>query len=634
MKIVEDTIAIDSETTGLYIHHGCRGFLFTAYDFTGQRFYWEFPVNPFTREITYDQDTVDNMRQTFADYPRWIFHNAVFDLTVLNHVDGGYFDELSKTRFIDDTMLMGHCFNSLREKGLKETAEYYFGYPTDDETFLDDAVKKCQKIASKLGWAIASNQHPHLRPLKRLKHKCDFWIPKELIKRHPEISLPEGYGDRCLTYALNDPERTMGLYLHYKEELESKGTYPNHLKNAKCITAIKDMQDAGFHLKTNRFNDIRRKILNRKKDLLTSMTRIVKDSDYNPASGPQTQEVLYDKLDFPIPKFTKAGNRSVDKECLEILSDLENLTPVQSEFLDSLASYRKLSTAESFLDCYRKFKVGDRLFPFIKIAGTKTLRLACADPNAQNIAKKVPKRFEHLGPIISLRGMFGPPKGHTWLCIDYSQLQLCIFAYACKDNYLIDAFNKGLDIHDTVARKVFRTNNPTSEERTAAKGINFGIIFGAGRAKIERMTGISGSFDEFKRQFPLVDQYIKQQEYLAKDTGFCKTLGGYPLHVPRKTAYKACNYVVQGTEGELVKDAICMTNEYCARDNVVLKPIMVIHDEIIFETKTAIDKETLIQNYSDQIAKIEFLMTEASRKIGVITKVDSKMTDDLWLTAA
>lgn len=634
MELLPNSIAIDSETTGVYIHHGCRGFLFTAYDWTGERFYWKFRVDPFTRNVIYDADTVEDMRSILSTYDTWIFHNAVFDITVLDHVPGGHFQELYSVKNIEDTMLMGHCFNSLRGKSLKETAEFYFNYPVDDEASLDDAVKKCQKIAAKLGWQIASNAHPHLRPLKRLKHKCDFWLPEELNLLHPEINVDPAHAKRCLTYGLNDAERTMGLYVHYREELIGNNNYQHYHKNAECIIPVKEMQDAGFAIKNDRFNSISRKAYLKKEELLNRMREIVGDADYNPSSGPQTQAVLYDRFGLPVSKRTSTGSRSVDKECLAELEETPELTQDQGEFITSLSCYRKVSTAEGFLKSYKIYQCQNRLYSSIKIAGTKTLRLASSDPNAQNISKKVPKEFAELGPIISLRGMFGPPEGHIWLCIDYSQLQLRIFAAACKDQLLIDSFEQGLDIHDTVARKVFDTDTPTTEQRIAAKGINFGIIFGAGKNKIERMTGMPGSFEEFKRQFPLVNEYILAQADLAKASGYCRTLGGYPLHVPRKTAYKACNYVVQGTEGELVKRAISKTNAYCGLSEAVLRPVMVIHDEIIFESKMPITEADFLTNHKDQKDKIELLMTDASYEIGVVTTVDSKITSDLWLTAA
>ena len=136
-----------------------------------------------------------------------------------------------------------------------------------------------------------------------------------------------------------------------------------------------------------------------------------------------------------------------------------------------------MNTAETYLDSYQRHEINSRLYSNLNPAGTSTLRYAANDPNAQNISKQdTDDDSLDMTVTFNLREAFGPPKGKLWICIDYAQLQLRIFAHACEDAFLIDSFAQGVDIHDTVAREVLNTEQPSSLQRRAAKAINFGII--------------------------------------------------------------------------------------------------------------------------------------------------------------
>jgi DNA polymerase-1 len=255
------------------------------------------------------------------------------------------------------------------------------------------------------------------------------------------------------------------------------------------------------------------------------------------------------------------------------------------------------------------------------------------EPNTQNVSKlddsKVITNLHDTNLTINLRKIFGPPDGHIWFCIDYTQLQLRIFAKCCNDEFLMQSFKEGKDAHDTVAKEIFKVESPTSQERRAAKGINFGIIFGAGARKIESMTGMPGSYSKFKDRFPLVDPYIKQKGKEASTNGFIRTRGGYPLQVEKRLSYKACNIEVQGTEGELVKDAICRVHAYLK--DKPLKMIMVVHDELILESKTPMtEKEVKHPKIQKIIIEVQKLMNGAAFDLGVFTTTDVNRTSTVW----
>lgn len=627
-------IAIDSETNGPYLKLGCEPFLFTACDEDTNRFSWKFEIDPFTRKVRYDPKTINSMIAKLKQYDQWIFHNALFDLTALDIVSPK-FKRLYESVELHDTMLMAHAHNSRGIKALKPLAYYFINFPEDDEKSLLSSVISCRRIAAKIGWAIADSTHPSLRPLKKDKTHCDYWLPETLHEHHPEL-FPIAKHDPsvCLTYALGDVERTLGLYWFFLQELQERGDYESYLKNTACLLPTKRIQDRGFGLKKSEFPETLRQMRNKRTSVSRSLKVLSDSKELNPRSAPELSNILYEHFDFPVPKFTKTGKPSTDKDCIEALLESKNTTIKQDEFLRQLLTFKKLDSIERYLNSYDLYELDNKLFPSLNIVGTVTLRYSCKNPNTQNIAKKEPKGFEHLGVPISLRQMFGPSPGKVWVCIDYSQLQLRIFAYACQDYTLIDAFSRGDDIHDTVARIVFSTDNPRPEERTAAKNINFGIIFGAGKSRIERMTRIPGSFDLFKKRFPLVDQYLSLQETMALRKGYCRTFGGYPVQVPKSHAYKACNYVIQGTEGELVKAALVNCDQAYEDKAVNFYPIMQIHDELIFESDSSdLSLDSIKNNYQPQLSLLETLMKRSSEGLGFPTEVDTKITESNWALA-
>lgn len=630
-------IAIDSETTGLFLRHGCRGFLFTACDDEGRMFKWLFRINPKTRNPIYNKKTLNDMFKVLNSYGTWIFHNSTFDLSVLAYADKRFNLELYESKTIHDTMIMAHCYNSMARLGLKPLAFLHLGYPEDDEKALHSIINVCRRKAKKLGWAIAEPTHPHLTPLKDNKKFCDYWLPYELATRNPEV-LSEVERttalQACDAYALGDVERTMGLYIYYREILERRGDYEHYLKHARVIIPTWELQNQGFHVLTDKLPKSIKALEREKLRLVGKMRKIVGDPEFNPASGKQIAKFLYDDHKLEVPKFTDKENPSTDNDALGDILEYPDLPKPLHDFVGMKMTYSKFNTAEGYMSSYNRYLVDNHLYCNLKIPGTRTLRFSCVNPNTNNISKlkddKLAVNVYDNALTINLRTVFGPPPGYLWLLIDYTQLQLRIFAQCCQDQFLLDSFAAGADIHDTVAKEVFQTQLPTDLQRRAAKAINFGIIFGAGQNKIESMCGIPGSYAGFKARFPLVDEYIKQQAAIAKKDGFVRTLGGYPLRVEKRKSYKACNIIVQGTEGELVKEAV--TNCHYESKHLPFKPVMVIHDEIIFQSKMPMTKDEL-PDYQYVIDKYEEIMNNAALSLGVHTTTDFQSTTTSWALA-
>jgi DNA polymerase-1 len=292
----------------------------------------------------------------------------------------------------------------------------------------------------------------------------------------------------------------------------------------------------------------------------------------------------------------------------------------------SIPGYRTYVSGVRYLQGY--FNLLDDwgcVHPSFNQVGTSWTRYSSSDPNGQNVSKKA---------VLPLRRVFGPPPGYVWLAVDYAQLELRIFAYASKDQGLIKAFESGMDFHMQTACEMFGVapDKVTSEQRRFAKNVNFGIIFGAGPNKIDHTTGRPGTYALYMQKFPNARDYMRRVISGVEEKGYCETLGGYRLYVPQGKAYAAVNGVVQGTAGEIVKNAMVdihekglvdweqPSEEYPYGGSAIVANI---HDELIFQFPQAYPYRALGR-------RIIRCMEEAGTRLGVVTPCDAKLIFTNW----
>ena len=250
-------------------------------------------------------------------------------------------------------------------------------------------------------------------------------------------------------------------------------------------------------------------------------------------------------------KETKKGKPSVDAATLLRLHDEAVPDSKEFKFLGQYLSLKKYQKKLQFLVGYRDGRVvlpdgsvGTHINPSFKICGTKTTRFSAEKPNLQQVTK-ASNPYEEDHPDIakwlkaspSMRSCFGPSEGHWWLDCDYSQLQLRIFAAVTAEQEMIDAFDRGWDAHDFVARKIFNvpdSESPSKGQRRIAKNVNFGFIFGASPKKIESTAGIPGLWDTVCELFPNAHAFIEATKEQIRETGVVLTRGDYPLALQQK----------------------------------------------------------------------------------------------------
>ncbi|MBS0575866.1 MAG: DNA polymerase I [Proteobacteria bacterium] len=311
---------------------------------------------------------------------------------------------------------------------------------------------------------------------------------------------------------------------------------------------------------------------------------------FNLDSPKQLQAILFDQLKLPALVKTPGGQPSTNEEALDAIADAHPLPRLILEYR-GLAKLR--STYTEKLPAAINPETG-RVHTSYHQAGAATGRLASSDPNLQNI----PVRSDDGRRI---RKAFIAPPGRQILACDYSQIELRIMAHLSEDAGLLRAFAAGLDIHRATAAEVFGAASPdavSSEQRRAAKAINFGLIYGMSAFGLARQLGIErGQAQDYIglyfSRYPGVREYMERTRAQAKQRGYVETVFGRRLYLPdihaRDQALRtgaeraAINAPMQGTAADIIKRAMVAIDGWLRGHDSRARMIMQVHDELVFE---------------------------------------------------
>ena len=313
--------------------------------------------------------------------------------------------------------------------------------------------------------------------------------------------------------------------------------------------------------------------------------------EFNLGSPKQLQTILFEKLKIKVIKKTPKGQPSTAEPVLQelaldyplpkVIMEYRGLSKLKSTYTDRLPEQIAPSTGRVHTSYHQ--------------AVTATGRLSSSDPNLQNI----PIRTEEGRRV---RQAFIAPAGSSVLAADYSQIELRIMAHLSGDKGLVDAFNAGLDVHKATAAEVFAVNlaEVSQEQRRRAKAINFGLIYGMSAFGLAKQLDIGrhdaqSYIDRYFERYPGVLSYMEDTRSKAAEQGYVKTLFGRRLYLPeinssngmrRQAAERtAINAPMQGTAADIIKLAMLEVS-YWLQDNVDIKMIMQVHDELVFEVPT------------------------------------------------
>ncbi|WP_449447127.1 DNA polymerase I [Thermomonas brevis] len=322
---------------------------------------------------------------------------------------------------------------------------------------------------------------------------------------------------------------------------------------------------------------------------------------FNLDSPKQLGALLFDELKLPVLVKTPSGAPSTNEEALEAIADQHELPRV-------ILEYRGLAKLRStYTDKLPEMVNPDtgRVHTSYHQAGAATGRLSSSDPNLQNI----PIRSEEGRRI---RTAFVAPPGRKLVACDYSQIELRIMAHLSEDPALLRAFAEGADIHRATAAEVFgkAIGEVTTNERRAAKAINFGLIYGMGAFGLAKQLGIGrGEAQDYIAlyfsRYPGVRDYMERTRQQARDQGYVETVFGRRLALDyihsRNAAQRAgaeraaINAPMQGTAADIIKRAMVRVDDWLADKRDRASMILQVHDELVFEVDEAFVPELLEQ---------------------------------------
>jgi len=325
---------------------------------------------------------------------------------------------------------------------------------------------------------------------------------------------------------------------------------------------------------------------------LTKQAHQEAGTEFNVDSPKQLQQILFERLQIPVKSKTPGGQPSTAEDVLE---ELALTHPLPRTILEYRALAKLKSTYTDKLPELVDSKTG-RIHTSYHQAVAQTGRLSSADPNLQNIPIRRPEGRR-------IRQAFVAPPGHVLMAADYSQIELRIMAHLSGDEGLLAAFSEDRDVHVTTAAEVFGVplDSVSSDQRRAAKTINFGLIYGMSAFGLARQLGIdrgsaSRYVERYFARYPGVKRFMDETRQNARETGFVETVSGRRLYLPdirsgnsatRQYAERtAINAPMQGTAADIIKRAMISVDAWCQREDAPARLIMQVHDELVLEVRT------------------------------------------------
>ena len=558
----QTSVCFDTETTGLDP--------LTA-ELVGIAFSWEATKGfyiPFPEEKEEAQALIEELRPFFEDDKiEKIGQNLKYDIKVLDK----YNVDVKGPLF--DTMLAHYLINPDMRHNMDVLAETYLNYTPISIT----------ELIGKKG--------------KNQLNMRDVPVEKQT------------------EYAVEDADITFQLAQHFRPELKEANTEKLFQDiEIPLLRVLADMELEGINLDEEFLHSLSSDLNN---DIATLEKKIYEDAgvEFNIGSPKQLGEILFDKLKLvEKPKKTKTGQYSTAEDVLSYLAK-------DHEIIQNVLDYRGLSKLKStYVDALPEQvePITGRVHTDYMQTVAATGRLSSNNPNLQNI----PIRTERGRQV---RKAFIPrDKNYTLLAADYSQIELRIIAALSEETTMIEAFKNGEDIHASTASKVFDVplDQVTREQRSNAKTVNFGIIYGVSAFGLSNQTDLSRSeakelIDTYYKTYPKLRNYMSEQVDFARDNGYVQTVLGRRRYlkdingsnaIVRGAAERnAVNAPIQGSAADIIKIAMINIHKKLEKGNYKSKMLLQVHDELVFDIYNPELEElkTLIKSEMENAYKLD-----------------------------
>lgn len=403
--------------------------------------------------------------------------------------------------------------------------------------------------------------------------------------------------DKVVQYACHEVYTAWKSKNVLEEELKKQGMMQLFAEvEMPLVFVLSDMEREGVHVDGDALKEYSEQLAVSIHELEQKIYAAAGE-EFNINSPKQLGGILFEKLEMPNGKKTKTGYST----SAEVLEKLAPDYPIVSDILE----YRQLAKLKStYADGLVNYiDENQKIHTTFNQTITATGRLSSTEPNLQNI----PIRIE-LGKLI--RKVFEPAKGNLFVDSDYSQIELRILAHIAGDERLIEAFQKGQDIHRTTASQVFHVpfDEVTSLQRRNAKAVNFGIVYGISAFGLSQDLDISRKeaqefIDNYFEAYPKIKAFLDRTVADAKEKGVTTTLFGRIRPIPELSSSNfmqrqfgervAMNAPIQGTAADIIKIAMVRVHDRLIKEGLASRLILQVHDELLIETKEA-EKEQVV----------------------------------------
>ena len=522
-------------------------------------------------------------------------------------------EDLDDENKIIKKKILGICFYNEIDKNtyyLKNDGENFFeiikpifenkdiekiGYDvTEDYVLLKENGIKTENIAYDVEVAAYDIDAINVR------HKLE-----ETAEQYLKLTLPE-LNEGAFAYLI------YRLYNITKQKLAESGTLKlfNTIE-MPLVEVLSEMQYNGMKCDSEELAKFGISLKERLNQLTNEIYEIAGE-EFNINSTKQLGVILFEKLGLKAKKKTKSGYSTSE----EVLNSLIDDNPIIEKILEYRGLMKLNSTYVDGLIPYINKKTG-RIHSYFHQTITATGRISSTNPNLQNI----PARDE-FGK--NIKKAFKPEKGYVYIDADYSQVELRVLAHISGDENMIRAFNNDEDIHREVASKVFDVpfEEVTKEQRSRAKAVNFGIVYGITSFGLAKQIGASRKqaqeyIDNYLEKYSGIKAFMEESVEMAKQNGYVETLFGRRRNVPELKSSNfmmrefgkrvAMNTPIQGTAADIMK--IAMNNVYkeLKAKNIDAKLILQVHDELLIEAseKDAEETKNILKNCMENAMKLK-----------------------------
>jgi len=353
------------------------------------------------------------------------------------------------------------------------------------------------------------------------------------------------------------------------------------------LTVLGEMQFNGMQVDKNILNDFGTELKNRIETLTKEICDLAGE-DFNINSTQQLGKILFEKLKLPVYKKNKTGY-STD---VDVLEKLKKEHPIIEKILEYRTIVKLNSTYVEGLIPYINEKTG-RIHSFFHQTITATGRISSTEPNLQNIPTR-----EELGK--NIRKAFKPKEGYVYIDADYSQIELRVLAHISQDETMVQAFLNNEDIHKQAASKVLGIpiEEVTKEQRSSAKAVNFGIVYGISDYGLSEQLGIPVKeakryIEQYLEKYSGIKQFMNDIVEKAKEQGYVETMFHRRRYIPELKsnnymvrqfgARAAMNTPIQGTAADIMKLAMIHVYKELKEKKLDAKIVLQVHDELIIE---------------------------------------------------